>query len=61
MVWAKGTTLQDGKYRIEEELGQGGFGITYRATLVQSGGKVVIKAPRNDLLARDKEYPKYVK
>jgi formylglycine-generating enzyme required for sulfatase activity len=61
MVWAKGTTLQNGKYRIEGELGQGGFGITYRATLVQSGGKVVIKAPRNDLMARDKEYPKYVK
>ena len=61
MVWATGTMLQDGKYQIEEEIGQGGFGITYRATLVQSGGKVVIKAPRNDLLARDKEYPKYVK
>lgn len=62
MVWATGTTLQNGKYRIEGvPLGQGGFGITYRATLVQSGGKVVIKAPRNDLLARDKEYPKYVK
>ena len=29
MVWAKGRKLQDGKYIIEKELDQGGFGITY--------------------------------
>ena len=37
------TTLQSGKYRIERVLGQGGFGITYLATLVSSNRKVAIK------------------
>jgi serine/threonine protein kinase len=37
------TTLQGGKYRIERELGQGGFGITYLATQVSSNRQVAIK------------------
>ena len=37
------TTLQGGKYRIERVLGQGGFGITYMATLVSSNRQVAIK------------------
>ena len=37
------TTLQGGKYRIEQVLGQGGFGITYLATQVSSNGQVAIK------------------
>lgn len=37
------TTLQGGKYRIERKLGQGGFGITYLATLVLSNRQVAIK------------------
>ena len=37
------TTLQGGKYRIERFLGQGGFGITYLATLVSSNRQVAIK------------------
>ena len=37
------TTLQGGKYRIERKLGQGGFGITYLATLVSSNRQVAIK------------------
>ena len=37
------TTLQGGKYRIERVLGQGGFGITYLATLVSSNCQVAIK------------------
>lgn len=37
------TTLQGGKYRIEQVLGQGGFGITYLATQVSSIRQVAIK------------------
>ena len=37
------TTFQGGKYRIERVLGQGGFGITYLATLVSSNRQVAIK------------------
>ena len=35
--------LQDGKYRIEKSLGQGGFGITYLATQVNLNRLVAIK------------------
>ena len=38
-----GTVLQDGKYRIERVLGQGGFGITYLATQLSLQRKVAIK------------------
>ena len=37
------TTLQDGKYKIERLLGQGGFGITYLATQVSLNRNVAIK------------------
>lgn len=37
------TTLQDGKYRIERVLGQGGFGITYLAVQTSLRRKVAIK------------------
>ena len=38
-----GTSLQGGRYKIEEILGQGGFGITYLATQVMASRKVCIK------------------
>lgn len=37
------TMLSDGKYRIERVLGQGGFGITYRAEDLVPGRRVAIK------------------
>ena len=61
MVWTEGTLLNNGKYQIVKEVGQGGFGITYEAVLVETGGKVVIKAPLSNHLSKDKEYPKYLK
>ncbi len=38
-----GTSLQNGKYILNATLGQGGFGITYRATHTYLGQPVVIK------------------
>ncbi|MDB9307921.1 hypothetical protein PN471_04525 [Aphanizomenon sp. CS-733/32] len=38
-----GTLLKNGRYRIENILGQGGFGITYAATYISNSTKVAIK------------------
>ncbi len=38
-----GTLLQNGKYRLEKVLGQGGFGITYKAQNIALGIPVVVK------------------
>jgi len=39
----KGTSLQNGRYRIESVLGQGGFGITYLAVQTDLDCKVAVK------------------
>jgi serine/threonine-protein kinase len=59
MIWAKGQELQHGKYIIEEVLGQGGFGITYKALHVLFKQQVVIKTP-NEYLKYERDYDQYV-
>jgi serine/threonine protein kinase len=44
-----GKTLQGGKYTLEQELGRGGFGITFRATHRYLGQFVVIKTLNESL------------
>lgn len=59
MPWIAGQRLQSGKYVIEQVLGQGGFGITYKALHVELNQTVVIKTP-NEYLSHDPEYEKYI-
>ncbi|WP_445638285.1 Protein kinase domain-containing protein [Nostoc sp. DSM 114161] len=59
MYWNKGHQLHNGKYIIEDELGQGAFGITYKAIHSRINLPVVIKTP-NMRLKKDREYPRYV-
>ncbi len=53
-----GKTLQRGKYTLEQELGRGGFGITFKATHQYLGQSVVIKT-LNELLRQDPEFAKF--
>jgi serine/threonine protein kinase len=59
MKWKKGQQLKAGKYIIEEVLGQGGFGITYKAVHESLNQPVVIKTP-NEYLKYEADYDKYV-
>ena len=47
-----GKSLQNGKYILDRELGQGGFGITYKATDKSSDREVVIKTLNSSLQER---------
>jgi serine/threonine protein kinase len=59
MLWTPGQTLTKRPYRIESILGQGGFGLTYKAKHLDLNHQVVLKTPNADL-QNDAEYPKYV-
>ncbi|MEH2127506.1 serine/threonine-protein kinase [Nostoc sp.] len=59
MYWNKGHQLHNGQYIIEDELGQGAFGITYKAVHSRIHLPVVIKTP-NMRLKKDRQYPRYV-
>ena len=53
-----GKTLQGGKYTLEQELGRGGFGITFKATHRYLNQVVVIKT-LNETLRREAQFAKF--
>ncbi|HEY9655180.1 MAG TPA: protein kinase, partial [Crinalium sp.] len=53
-----GQQLQGGKYTLDEELGRGGFGITFKATHHFLGQTVVIKT-LNESLRHEPDYADY--
>lgn len=53
-----GKTLQGGKYTLEQELGRGGFGITFKATHHYLNQVVVIKT-LNESLRQEAQYAKF--
>jgi len=59
MSWDRGQSVNGGKYIIQSELGQGAFGITYKALHKAIEMPVVIKAP-NLKMRKDRQYPRYI-
>ena len=57
--WLTGHKLKNRPYEILQILGEGGFGITYKAKNLSLDVPVVIKTP-NRKLQRDKNYSKYL-
>ncbi|MDB9345385.1 serine/threonine-protein kinase [Nodularia spumigena CS-586/05] len=57
MAWVSGQQLQGGKYLIEQELGEGGFGITYRAK--DNNGRLVVIKTLNEQVQRRPDFGKF--
>ncbi len=60
VFWQPGQKLTNRPFQIEQILGQGGFGITYKAKHLHLNHSVVLKTPNAGLQA-DPDYPKFVK
>lgn len=58
MTQSAGKTLSNGKYTLDQELGRGGFGITYRAIHHWLDQIVVIKT-MNDALLQDRNFANF--
>ncbi|MBV9387622.1 MAG: protein kinase [Chroococcidiopsidaceae cyanobacterium CP_BM_ER_R8_30] len=57
MAWSTGQRLQKGKYTIEQELGLGGFGITYQVR-DEHGNSMVVKS-LNDPIQKHPDFIKF--
>lgn len=57
MAWVSGHQLQGGKYLIEQELGKGGFGITYRAK--DNNGRLVVIKTLNEQVQSRPDFAKF--
>ncbi len=58
MYWQPGQKLKTRPYQIEAMIGQGGFGVTYKARHLSLKHQVVLKTP-NAMLRNDPAYPRF--